>query len=203
MNWCVDAGRIGGRRIRRRFPTQEQAEMWVKENESIREIEGLKTMGLWARMTENERGSLVRALELLRPELSPVNFEEIARAYLAFTRPGGGRKTIPEAVEAFILRKKRDNKKESYRIRLKRDLLAFSRDLLPWKRNGSCERLRPILGGNWCRSWLWAFLRAYEPANCSIFALKTSSSSESSSSSAPIKPRRGRAGSSTSFPRTC
>jgi hypothetical protein len=39
MNWCVDAGRIGGRRIRRRFPTQEQAEMWVKENESIREIE--------------------------------------------------------------------------------------------------------------------------------------------------------------------
>jgi hypothetical protein len=39
MNWCVDAGRIGGRRIRRRFPTQEQAEMWVKENESIREFE--------------------------------------------------------------------------------------------------------------------------------------------------------------------
>jgi hypothetical protein len=38
MNWCVDAGRIGGRRIRRRFPTQEQAEMWVKENESISRV---------------------------------------------------------------------------------------------------------------------------------------------------------------------
>jgi hypothetical protein len=38
-------GELGGRRTRRRFPTREQAEMWVKESESIREIEGLKTRG--------------------------------------------------------------------------------------------------------------------------------------------------------------
>jgi integrase len=128
VNWCVDAGQIGGRRLRRRFPTQEQAEAWVQEIESIRAVEGQKTMELWARMTENERGSLVRALELLRSEFSPVNFEKIARAYLIYVLPGGGNKTIPEAIDAFMLRKLRGNKKESYRVRLKRDLLAFSRD---------------------------------------------------------------------------
>ena len=125
--------------------------MWVKENASIREIEGLKTMGLWARMTENERVSLVRALELLRPEISPVNFEEIARAYLTFTRPGGGRKTIPDAVEAFILRKKRGNKKESYRIRLQRDLLAFSRDF-PHK---SVNQISQQMIENWVFDDAW------------------------------------------------
>ncbi len=94
----------------------------------VEQIEGPKTMGLWAVMTLHERGSLIRALELLRPEISPINFEEIARVYLTCTHPAGGRKTLPEAIKALILRKKRANKRETYCIRLERDLLAFSRD---------------------------------------------------------------------------
>ncbi len=67
--WCVDAGRIEGRRIRRHFRTREKAELWAQENRFLRKVEGRKTMGLWAAMTLHERGSLVRALELLRPEV--------------------------------------------------------------------------------------------------------------------------------------
>ena len=127
-SWSVDAGLIEDRHIRRTFPKQEEAEAWAQENRMVEQIEGPKTMGLWATMTLHERGSLIRALELLRPEISPINFEEIARVYLTCTHPAGGRKTLPEAIKALILRKKRANKRETYCIRLERDLLAFSRD---------------------------------------------------------------------------
>ncbi len=126
--WCVDAGCIEGRRIRRHFRTREKAELWAQENRSLGKVEGKETMGLWATMTLYERGSLIRALEILRPELSSINFEEIARVYLTSTRPAGGRKTLPEAIEALLLRKKRANKRESYRARPKRNLMAFARD---------------------------------------------------------------------------
>jgi len=46
-SWSVDAGRIEGRRIKRQFRTQEEAEAWAKENRMVGQIEGPKTMGLW------------------------------------------------------------------------------------------------------------------------------------------------------------
>lgn len=126
--WCVDAGLVAGQRIRRRFATREEAEAWMRENKSLKKIEGQKTMGLWARMTEHERGGLIRALEILRPELSTINFEEIARYYLNFARPAGGKKTLVDAIDELILRKERAGKKVSYRDRLRRDLMGFAKD---------------------------------------------------------------------------
>ena len=61
VNWSVDTGAIAGRRLRRRFATQEQAEAWVQEIESIRQVEGQKTMELWARMGSPTLVRLIQA----------------------------------------------------------------------------------------------------------------------------------------------
>ena len=29
--WCVDAGQVAGKRLRRRFATREEADLWAKE----------------------------------------------------------------------------------------------------------------------------------------------------------------------------
>jgi hypothetical protein len=91
IRWCVDAGVAAGKRIRKRFTTKVEADLWAKENKSIKRTESVKTLSLWADLTESERGGLIRALEILRPALTQINFEEIAQCYLTFAKPSGGK----------------------------------------------------------------------------------------------------------------
>ncbi len=128
FRWCADAGMVSGKRIKRRFDTKEEAERWAKANKTIQRKEGSRTFGLWTDLTEGEKGSLVRALEVLRPALTRINFEEMARHYLTFIRPAGDTQTLEAAISLLIAQKERANKKESYCVRLKRDLLDFAKD---------------------------------------------------------------------------
>jgi hypothetical protein len=128
VRWCVDVGVAAGKRIRKRFPTKTEADLWAKENKSIKRTESVKTLSLWANLTEGERGSLMRALDILRPALTQINFEEIAQCYMTFAKPSGGKKLLTDAIQALIKRKERGNKKQSYRDRLDRDLNAFASD---------------------------------------------------------------------------
>jgi integrase len=128
FRWCVDAGKAAGKRIRKRFSSKAEAELWAKENKTIKRTEGIKTLGLWAKLSEAERGSLIRALEILRPVCSPINFEDVARTYVTFAKPSGGKKLLTEAVQELLERKIRANKKKSYIDRLDRDLNDFARD---------------------------------------------------------------------------
>jgi hypothetical protein len=70
----------------------------------------------------------MRALDILRPALTQINFEEIAQCYMTFAKPSGGKKLLTDAIQALIKRKERGNKKQSYRDRLDRDLNAFASD---------------------------------------------------------------------------
>jgi hypothetical protein len=128
IRWCVDAGVAAGKRIRKRFPTKLEADLWAKENKSIKRTESVKTLSLWANLSESERGSLIRALEILRPALIQINFEEVAQCYMTFAKPSGGRKPLTDAIDALIKRKERANKKKSYSSRLDRDLKSFATD---------------------------------------------------------------------------
>jgi len=128
LRWCVDVGTAGGKRIRKRFADKAKAELWARENKTIKRTESFKTLGLWAKLSEAERGSLMRALEILRPVCAPINFEEVAQCYVTFAKPSGGKKLLTEAIEALIQRKVRANKKESYHTRLSRDLNDFAND---------------------------------------------------------------------------
>lgn len=128
IRWCVDAGVAAGKRIRKRFPTKLEADLWAKENKSIKRTESVKTLSLWANLSEGERGSLIRALEILRPALTQINFEEVAQCYMTFAKPSGGKKLLTDAIDALIKRKERANKKKSYSSRLDRDLKSFATD---------------------------------------------------------------------------
>jgi hypothetical protein len=58
MRWCVDVGVAAGKRIRKRFPTKTEADLWAKENKSIKRTESVKTLSLWANLSRRTDRSL-------------------------------------------------------------------------------------------------------------------------------------------------
>lgn len=114
LSFCVDFGRINGKRERRFFSQKvegltpaEQAKLWADQRKNEIKAYGDGSLAL----DSTRRVDVQQAFQLLNG--CAVSLTEVTKFYLAHTKPTGGIKTIEEVIAELLQRKSGDGLRES------------------------------------------------------------------------------------------